>query len=482
MLSSQICKVASNFTRDIKLVPKADTVLSKLVSASIPAIDMPIDNTVTNEQDIDNYSFFIETSTSGSLENTSVHDNVYGGTVDDLAKIVSSHISHAKNIVKPIVVEFAERLNDYVNFTDRDKALTGVLEVIQFRLPDLFRDESFMDNFKYYENATLVEPTSYFTFEDKSIEQLNDMFKIGHDRTDILIKDWFSKEGQDHALNIWNSFFSKDRMKTYKLYSDLAGKNQYERMHAGFSFYMIGKYLLENIQSSNMNIDQYNNFAASIRDYGGVMLLNSIKAIYNLIKVGILVVSLDETYKKIYVVEEVYKSWLDSTGSPEILFGLLVSNDKEYSTTAINSKKDKYLQLWESYRVVNTAKVENEFVRGYRSFIKLSMTDTLVDSNLTELEKDYRKTYGNVNVNEKIMKLVEEEIQEFTNDELNDTYYVALKIIGKCRFYFSSAFGILSDINSISKVNPNIDVREAALVATINYITDYLADQITVIK
>lgn len=88
MLSSQVYKTASNYSKDLRLVPKSDTVLSKLVSATLPAMDLPIDNTLTVEQDTENYSIFIQTATSGNLEATSVHDNVFGGTVDDLNKLL----------------------------------------------------------------------------------------------------------------------------------------------------------------------------------------------------------------------------------------------------------------------------------------------------------------------------------------------------------------------------------------------------------
>jgi hypothetical protein len=56
---------------------------------------------------------------------------------------------------------------------------------------------------------------------------------------------------------------------------------------------------------------------------------------------------------------------------------------------------------------------------------------------------------------------------------------LALHIICQCRFYYTEAEFILSEIEEIGKQNPGIDVREAALIATINYLVDYLCDQIT---
>jgi hypothetical protein len=77
-------------------------------------------------------------------------------------------------------------------------------------------------------------------------------------------------------------------------------------------------------------------------------------------------------------------------------------------------------------------------------------------------------------------KLLESEIDKLSIKDMDDYIGVSLKAIAKCRFFYTSSYNILDDINKIGMVNQEVDVREAALLATINYITDYLTNQLSI--
>ena len=72
----------------------------------------------------------------------------------------------------------------------------------------------------------------------------------------------------------------------------------------------------------------------------------------------------------------------------------------------------------------------------------------------------------------------EEELRgvKFTDMDCIDS--VCCRLLTRARYYYTSAEKILSDIEAITKDKPQLPVKEAALFATINYVVDYVTDQI----
>jgi hypothetical protein len=80
------------------------------------------------------------------------------------------------------------------------------------------------------------------------------------------------------------------------------------------------------------------------------------------------------------------------------------------------------------------------------------------------------------------MKIASEYIGCLKLHDLDLVAELALNLMARARFYFTAGYQILSGIEQATKLNPNLDPREAALVSAVNYVTDYLADQITPVQ
>ena len=81
---------------------------------------------------------------------------------------------------------------------------------------------------------------------------------------------------------------------------------------------------------------------------------------------------------------------------------------------------------------------------------------------------------------DKAQTIFNREVDNIRMFDMEDIYGIATKLICKSRFFYTDAESILTDINEAKKINPNIrDVREASLIATIHYVVDYIADQMT---
>ena len=100
---------------------------------------------------------------------------------------------------------------------------------------------------------------------------------------------------------------------------------------------------------------------------------------------------------------------------------------------------------------------------------------------LTDVEREY----AGVNIDgykSEVMKNLEKGLSKIKISVLDDgfeIYKVARKLVCKARFFFTSANRILGDIEEYSRSNDKIDPQEAALMATIDYVADYVAEQLT---
>ena len=63
---------------------------------------------------------------------------------------------------------------------------------------------------------------------------------------------------------------------------------------------------------------------------------------------------------------------------------------------------------------------------------------------------------------------------------MENIYKTARKLVCRARFYYTSSDKILAAIEEYTNSNPDIDPQEAALMATIEYVADFVAEQLTI--
>ena len=80
----------------------------------------------------------------------------------------------------------------------------------------------------------------------------------------------------------------------------------------------------------------------------------------------------------------------------------------------------------------------------------------------------------------KAAQLVQEYVETLREEAIGDIWEVASRVVAERIFYYTDAYCILTGINDACKQNPNIDVNEAALLSTIEYVCEYVCDQLVV--
>jgi hypothetical protein len=215
-----------------------------------------------------------------------------------------------------------------------------------------------------------------------------------------------------------------------------------------------------------------------VRDFAGTMINVLIKRAYFMIKNNTMILKNDSAKRTIYVQGAVYRTFLEQGGNVEMVLGVCATDSGLTSLTSILDSRDILVRGWNSYCSFTAVSGENARLDNTRLYL-MTVFNTAM-SNLSHVEKEYL-TKDSQYV-QTASKLATEYVKCLKMNDLDLIGELSLNLMARCRFYFTAGYQILSGIEQASKISTNLDPREAALVSAINYVTDFLIDQITPVQ
>lgn len=459
------------------LVAKPGTPLNELVRLSVPPSSISgTDN--SNEIMLGFHNAGMVAVTAGTLQDPSEHSREMDALQDMLAKFINTHIDHARNIVRPKVLEFAESLQEYLaKYTVKDASAAFTIEPLY--MASVLNDESFLDTLTPYKDRSVLTPDAFLSLSGKETGELAELIMVGHARTDKLIAEWLAQKPPQFLEHVWSQFFTKSFSPDPALKicntNDLQAANAFDKSDYALAILLISRKISIQVQESDMPLALYKKLCSQYLEYSGALLVDALKKINLSIKTRGLVVECDSARKIAKVNAEIYNAWLNTGGSPEVILGYIVSGNQPSSQLLIDKKALEYVKTWNSYVTYYRTSEGNKTFAYARAFIETEFLTQWANKN--EMEDGF--ILKNPGYTETVKKMLAETLLNLKAPDLKDPYALALLLIAKVRFYYTSSFQILSDMEAAKAANPDVDVREAALLAVINYGADHLAAQIT---
>lgn len=176
---------------------------------------------------------------------------------------------------------------------------------------------------------------------------------------------------------------------------------------------------------------------------------------------------------QIVVEEDLYKEFLETGGSPDLLCGAYIV-DQERDVEAIMANQKKYLDRWQ--RRVSTIRQTNEQAKF--DIFKRSIINSLTK----QLNEDFEQAESVPFDRDAIFQNISEYLAQVSPLAVNNPYPIILHIASCIVFQNKQAESFLMDMCNISKHNVELDVREVASQATLNYIVKWVRSQIVVGK
>lgn len=166
----------------------------------------------------------------------------------------------------------------------------------------------------------------------------------------------------------------------------------------------------------------------------------------------------------------VYNEWLKAGGSPEALYGAVYQGDAlNYHSVLANAEQN--VAAWERY--TNTLKVTAAFeqrtatIQGLKQGI-LAVANGLRDAGVISF------------MAEELMHSVNGRLAKLANAELENLFEITQTLVCDLFFPHTDAKDFLCAMNAAANANPGMDIREIALLVSIDYVTGWVASGIVV--
>lgn len=410
----------------------------------------------------------------GKPGDCSLYSNLLDSCVHEYGKRLKTHISYARNVVAPLAVNFAEA---YLNYSEARLAVNPAreFEIEYVDVCPAYKDSVFNDMFNKYGSAKDTPPEKKLQLGIKNHEELLEMLSIGNARIDKIILEWASKLPSGYLVDLWAKLFTN--VTDYDIFKTISGEGSLiNKSNSMIAAHLLARKILEKPEPIDLPLAKYEERVKQYLQWTGVGYLNSLGRLEQMIKSKTIV--LETGTRSAVILASNYQEWLSQGGTPEIILGMIASGEICTTAASINEKASVYRRCWENFETLQASFEISQIDKKKRIFLLDEFLRTY--SGYDEVEAQYLS--DNPGYREKAKKQAEKYINSLKSSDLDQSkaHDVALELIAGCRFDFTASKQILQDIQNTAKINPDADPRESALLAAVNYLSDFIYTMLSV--
>lgn len=390
------------------------------------------------------------------------HDRVMDDLSDDVGDKVKGYINYARTVVKSAIVDMVQRSGAAIHDRSPVSELLG-MEVVVWTPPAPMLNKTFVSGVLEYADIPFDNVSPALNLAPRSYEEIIKSMETGKTVLDQDIAAWAATKGQGFFTNLWNIFFQNQGAfngKNVPTLFDFAS-DSVDGIDYTLAIHLLARRLVDDVpEGVRMSIQTFQTTMAQVRDQAGLRLNVFMKEIEGDAKSGRLIRLMDE--KKTIVNEPVYKEWLNKGGSNEVLFGNMLSGRPVYTANMLDAAGENLRASWNRHEIaVSMAESNNSFSRN-KAIVRAEFV-----KQLGEIEDEAERAPNNITV---VTRLFDEELDRVQPKEFENLFDLCMKLVCRSRFYQTDAERILSAGERIKHEFPEVDVREAYAMATIEYI------------
>lgn len=471
--------------RGLRLNSRADAPLQTLVSASTLEFKDARGVVITEAERNAAYeptpeSIHQETTFPSAQDATrSVHDFEMESMIDELSGAVSQHLSFAKNTVSPLVKEYAAKVTAALAAYPESASYTP--DVQRWDIPAPMLNPSFEDSVREYKDTPYVPLVKHMSLPCMDTEQLLQAIKTGSSSADDEITAWLTTKDSEFVSGAYHAVFTNENVGSFGASFETIVTDESNGVDAALVVYLLAKRLIDNPpEGTTSSLAAYRTEMGEYLQQAGLRLSQAYDKRELDLKTELLILSKNEHQVRVFA--PVYDNWLANGGNNAILFGNLLSDRPALFLPGMVDKAQEFLANWERQNRFLTATMQNKrFTEAKKTLI--FQAEQLMHENLQAIYGEFASTtelsFTTTEV-AKAAQLVQEYVETLREEAIGDIWEVASRVVAERIFYYTDAYCILTGINDACKQNPNIDVNEAALLSTIEYVCEYVCDQLVV--
>lgn len=446
----------------------ANTPLANVVAESSPSFGTAFSQKIQN-----NAKEVVVSTITGVTRNADImspHTAAVSALSTQLAENVTRHISVARSIVSPIVQNYA---SDVIKAIEAYRHLDPAegFKIDKVYIPEPLLTESLLADLVPHREARVVDLRDSIRIGGVSDEDLVANLFTGSASVDNAIKEWVSSFDVSILRKTWDRYFLSGTIDSNLIYS-----GEYsEILNSALALYLYTRRLMNNpVAVEGMTTLVYNTKLSVLEQYAGALVCNYLREMEYACRVERLVMEFVPSYKRMVVCGTVFDKYMQEGGSVDVLMGMLTEGISATSLQGVKEISEKALAGWNRYITLSNYQAK----KNRAEILRVAYRNTFVNAfaDLDVFEKEYNDAHpGHADV---AIKRMRDYLDSLTEEQLENVNSISMKLIADFRFSYTQAYQILCDIEAALQANKDLDPREAATIALINLVTDYVSAQL----
>lgn len=470
--------------RNFVLTPVANTPIDYLVRETLDNSNLTINNDTKENGDFLNKEgvweylaegiFFASRDDGDSIEGEvkppCLHGEVLATQVEKISKAILEHITFAKQVITPQVSDLVERTNnDLASLSDRELNRFNIEVKV---IPEVFKNPGLL---------SLIEPfgkinTNIFVETSAGLPQIDNdtllsLGKLDIPSVDEELRTYFLVDDMHVLKFVWNTMLvdSTRQLVEYNGHGTSIQElldDPKNGLAYCLALFVLSSQLIDNpLEGTSINLDAYNEKLSLMQTLAGQQLYRKLEGYHLQNKDGILVAAYNNN--TCVVNQVVYEAFLEQGGTVETIFGQMLSPVRKYSLDEILADKEPSITRWKDHEAIQKSIEYNN--RLYR-------TQRVLKENFELLLRDI----GEVPNYSQLLETFSKEVNKVSIEDLEDIYSTALRLVTTTLYPNKGATKFLELMCSHEKMNPTLDPREIATLASIDYIGGWISEMINV--
>ena len=449
--------ISGHALKALDSTPLAELITASLMHAQVDAA-LPAGPAGVEVSSFSFHENLIAGSTQQTADGRYPHDEIMEAAVNAVAGSVQRTLDLTRNTITPTIKTVYEHVQTCMDAC-ADSALASP-SIVPMYFKSIWDSAAFNDLISVHASAPLMafpikalpigEPVSF-----------KEALATGSAGIDGDVFAFVDEIGEDYVRQTWNLAFGPSAVSTL---GDVISGREFDR---AILVYLFARRLMDNIpEGVPMPLEDWRMYMASLMSQAGRNCLRIQEKRASDRRLKVLVIDMpsgDHPSGEIKVVGETYDDFLRDGGTPELLFGSAYSSRETYYPDLIKSA-ERYTKVWtNAYALLQSRAGYARFdglATGLRSAVTAAIQAVPDDQLLVD-----RST---------LHQLLRDRLAMLKLSDLEDLWGTCRKVVCRVIYPHTDAEKILVSIDAAGATNPSIDPREAALLATMDFVVAWL--------
>ncbi len=402
------------------------------------------------------------------------HNLVMDQVVGTISEAVKEHVRYARSVVMADAIAFSDKVRNLMSKIQPSSVTSFNVECKC--IPSILKNAEFLDLVNKFSSGSGHEPKLPSCIPNMNPEEVMSLLKTGGSKLEKDIGAWLNSIGLDKVEYVWNQVF-RSTDQTVGTLKDYYGLVFDKDQGANFSalIFLFSLKLQDFIpEGVNLQASVFESLMADLRGQTANRIKHIVEEYDSDYKKGIMIDKVVDT--TVYVYEDVYNKWLENGGTVDALFGRVVTKDNTYTADEITAKGSTYLKAFSDYVSLRQVADSNQKHILVKDCIRSVFLDMYSNAEFN-VASGQEGAPAPIALNEKLNEMVD----NLNYNDIENMDLTCLNIVHAILYPKTAAFDLLKAINSAMAVNKGMDIREAATLAVIEYVSSFVFAQLKLV-